>query len=205
MGRGRSSDSSAKEKRPVMKRGTICWVNLESASPPEFGKIRPGLVVSNTQQNAILDSLVIVPLSTQPGEIWPLRLRVPMQSGKDSYAVLPGLDTRPEAPVAGTSPGAQGAGTGRHGERTRGIHGRTGRGASRVSWRLRRNSQSAFRRDHSFQSGLRPSAMVVVWWNPACSMTASSSGARRVMTRISSPPFARARMSSSVMAGITPR
>ena len=74
-----------------MKRGTICWVNLEPASPPEFGKIRPGLVVSNSQQNAILDSLVIIPLSTQPGEIWPLRLRVPMQSGKDSYAVLPGL------------------------------------------------------------------------------------------------------------------
>jgi len=74
-----------------MKRGTLCWVNLEPASPPEFGKVRPALVVSNSEQNAILQTVVVVPLSTQPGEIWPLRLRILLPSGKISFAVLPGI------------------------------------------------------------------------------------------------------------------
>lgn len=74
-----------------MRRGTLCWVNLEPASPPEFGKTRPALVVSNSEQNAVLDTVVVVPLSTQPGEIWPLRLKLPLRAGKDSYAVLPGI------------------------------------------------------------------------------------------------------------------
>jgi mRNA interferase MazF len=74
-----------------MKRGSICWVNLGPTIPPEFGKTRPGLIISNTVQNEILDSVVVVPLSAAPGEIWPLRLRVPGFPGTDSFAVLPGL------------------------------------------------------------------------------------------------------------------
>ena len=74
-----------------MKRGTLCWVNLEPASPPEFGKVRPALVVSNSVQNAILQTVVVVPLSTQPGEIWPLRLKVAIPGGRTSFAVLPGI------------------------------------------------------------------------------------------------------------------
>ena len=74
-----------------MKRGTFCWVNLEPASPPEFGKVRPALVVSNSEQNAVLQTVVVIPLSTQPGEIWPLRLKVVLPGGKLSYAVLPGI------------------------------------------------------------------------------------------------------------------
>ena len=74
-----------------MKRGTFCWVNLEPASPPEFGKVRPALVVSNSVQNAILQTVVVVPLSTQPGEIWPLRLKVAIPGGRTSFAVLPGI------------------------------------------------------------------------------------------------------------------
>ena len=74
-----------------MRRGTFCWVNLEPASPPEFGKVRPVVVVSNSEQNAILQTVVVVPLSTQPGEIWPLRLKVSLPGGKVSFAVLPGI------------------------------------------------------------------------------------------------------------------
>lgn len=43
----------------------------------------------NSEQNAILDTLVVVPLSTQPFEIWPLRVAVQVPGGKRSYAVLP--------------------------------------------------------------------------------------------------------------------
>jgi len=74
-----------------MKRGTICWVNLEPAFPPEIGKIRPVIIVSNSDQNIFLSSVVVIPLSSQPGEIWPLRLRLDMPQGKASYAILPGI------------------------------------------------------------------------------------------------------------------
>jgi mRNA interferase MazF len=74
-----------------VKRGTLCWVNLEPVMPPEMGKIRPAVVISNSDQNAILQSVVVVPLSSQPGEIWPLRLRMEMSRGKASFAILPGI------------------------------------------------------------------------------------------------------------------
>jgi mRNA interferase MazF len=74
-----------------MRRGSIYWVNLGTTHPPEFGKTRPGIVVSNTVQNTVLDSVVIVPLSTQPQEIWPLRIDAGVHAGRLSYAVLPGI------------------------------------------------------------------------------------------------------------------
>lgn len=75
-----------------MTRGTIVWVNLEDTHPPEFGKTRPGIVVSNTVQNEILDTVVVVPLSTQPPEIWPLRIEVkPAIRNRQSFAVVPGI------------------------------------------------------------------------------------------------------------------
>jgi len=38
-----------------------------------------------------LKSVVVVPLSSRQGEIWPLRLRLEMPGGKASFAVLPGI------------------------------------------------------------------------------------------------------------------
>lgn len=74
-----------------MKRGSIYWVNLEPSAPPEFGKIRPGLVVSNSEQNLVLPTVVVIPLSTQAPEIWPLRLKLVLERGKGSFAVIPGI------------------------------------------------------------------------------------------------------------------
>ena len=74
-----------------MRRGSLYWINLGDLSPPEFGKTRPGLIVSNSVQNEILDSVVVVPLSTNPGEIWPLRLKLGAPTDKASFAVLPGI------------------------------------------------------------------------------------------------------------------
>lgn len=74
-----------------MKRGTVCWVNLEPSHPPELGKVRPGVVVSNSEQNAALDSVVVVPMSSQAPEIWPLRVAASAPKGKKSFAVLPGI------------------------------------------------------------------------------------------------------------------
>ena len=74
-----------------MRRGSVYWINLEPASPPELGKVRPGLVVSNTVQNERLESVVVVPLSTRAPEIWPLRLKLEIKGLRESYAVVPGI------------------------------------------------------------------------------------------------------------------
>ena len=73
-----------------MKRGSVYWVNLEPAHPPEFGKTRPCLVLSNSEQNDILSSVVVIPLSSKAPEIWPLRLEVKINNAK-SYLIIPGI------------------------------------------------------------------------------------------------------------------
>jgi len=43
-----------------MTRGAVIWVDLTDATPPEMGKRRPAVVVSNSVQNLALDSVVAV-------------------------------------------------------------------------------------------------------------------------------------------------
>ncbi len=75
-----------------MNRGSVIWVDLSDASPPEMGKRRPAVIVSNSVQNQTLDTVVVVPLSSRPPEIPPLRLRVTVAALKRaSYVVIPGL------------------------------------------------------------------------------------------------------------------
>lgn len=74
-----------------MRRGGAYWIDLEPSSPPEMGKTRPGIVVSNSLQNEHLDSVVVVPLSSRAPEIWPLRLAMDLPGLKTSYAVIPGI------------------------------------------------------------------------------------------------------------------
>lgn len=74
-----------------MKRGTVVWVDLSDTTPPEMGKVRPGIVVSGTTHNEMLNTVVVVPTSSIAPEIWPLRLSVGSFAGKHSYAVIPGI------------------------------------------------------------------------------------------------------------------
>ena len=74
-----------------MKRGTVVWVDLSDTSPPEMGKVRPGIVVSGTAHNDVLNTVVVVPTSSIAPEIWPLRVAVGSFAGKESYAVIPGI------------------------------------------------------------------------------------------------------------------
>ena len=74
-----------------MKRGTVVWVDLSDSTPPEMGKVRPGIVVSGTAHNEVLNTVVVVPTSSIAPEIWPLRVAVGRFAGKDSYAVIPGI------------------------------------------------------------------------------------------------------------------
>jgi len=73
-------------------RGSIYWVSLEDCTPPEFGKTRLALVLSNTDANLTLGTVVAVPISTRAGVIWPLRLAIPLIRGmKPGFLVLAGI------------------------------------------------------------------------------------------------------------------
>ncbi|MDQ3120720.1 MAG: type II toxin-antitoxin system PemK/MazF family toxin [Verrucomicrobiota bacterium] len=74
-----------------MKRGNVVWVNLTDTFPPEMGKMRPGIIISNTDHNGILETVVIIPLSSRAPEIWPLRVRIAVSTKKPSFAIIPGL------------------------------------------------------------------------------------------------------------------
>ena len=74
-----------------MKHGTVVWVDLSDTSPPEMGKVRPGIVISATAYNEVLNTVVVVPTSGVAPEIWPLRKAVGSLGGKESYAVIPGI------------------------------------------------------------------------------------------------------------------
>ena len=74
-----------------MKRGTVVWVDMSDSSPPAMGKVRPGIVVSGTAHNEVLNTLVVIPMSTVAPEILPLRMSVGSFGGKESYAVIPGI------------------------------------------------------------------------------------------------------------------
>lgn len=74
-----------------MNRGVLYWVNFEPSSPPEFAKLRPALLISNSEQNSILPSVVVLPVSSKAPEVWPLRIKITLPQGKKSYVVIPGI------------------------------------------------------------------------------------------------------------------
>ncbi len=57
-----------------------------------MGKQRPAVVVSNSVQNSILDSVVVVPFSSQEPEIPYLRIKLKLENARQmGFAVLPGI------------------------------------------------------------------------------------------------------------------
>src|SRR5438128_12654433 len=87
-----------------MTRGMVIWVDLTDAAPPEMGKRRPAVIVSNSMQNLSLDSVVAVPLSSRAPEIPPLRLRVQASALKTAgYAVVPGIRQLKKSRILGAA------------------------------------------------------------------------------------------------------
>lgn len=108
MGEGSAGCAGARTAQPMI-RGSLYWVNLEEVAPPELGKTRPAVVLSNSEQNAVLDTVVVVPLSTLAPAIWPLRIELPASGKrKRSFAVVPGIrqvDKRRLVGSLGVAPG----------------------------------------------------------------------------------------------------
>jgi len=64
------------------KRGDIVTINLNPKKGHEIGKIRPAVVLSSDDENEILDTLVVMPLSTSLLEdMEPFRVRLKKRVG----------------------------------------------------------------------------------------------------------------------------
>ena len=58
-------------------RGDIVGVNLNPKKGDEVGKVRPCIILSDDESNQILDTVIVVPLSTQLiDDMLPYRLRL---------------------------------------------------------------------------------------------------------------------------------
>ncbi|MEA2049429.1 MAG: type II toxin-antitoxin system PemK/MazF family toxin [Campylobacterota bacterium] len=47
-----------------LNRGDICLVNFNPTKGAEMGKLRPAIIISTKEDNDILDTVVVIPLST---------------------------------------------------------------------------------------------------------------------------------------------
>lgn len=60
----------------------IVTINFNPKKGDEIGKIRPALIISGDEENQILDTVIVMPLSTQLLDgMEPFRLRLPRRGG----------------------------------------------------------------------------------------------------------------------------
>jgi mRNA interferase MazF len=70
----------------VIKRGEVWWVSFEPAVGGKIRKTRPAVIMSNNAANAVLNRVVVVPLSSQTDKLYPGEAMVQVE-GRDSKAM----------------------------------------------------------------------------------------------------------------------
>ena len=74
-----------------LNRGDIVGINLNPKKGDEVGKIRPCIIISDDESNKILDTIIVVPLSTHLiDDMLPFRLRLKKRDSlnKDSDILI---------------------------------------------------------------------------------------------------------------------
>ena len=74
-----------------LSKGDIVIVNLYPKKGDKVGKIRPAVIISGNDENNILDTVIVMPLSTDLiDDMTPYRLRVPSRDNlkKDSDILI---------------------------------------------------------------------------------------------------------------------
>jgi len=67
-----------------IERGDICLVNFNPSKGKEIGKIRPAVVFSKNEDNQILNTVVVLPISSQlVNDALPYRVYLPLREGLD--------------------------------------------------------------------------------------------------------------------------
>ncbi len=60
-----------------LNRGDIVGINLNPKEGDEIGKVRPCIIISDDEANKILDTIIVIPLSTHLiDDMLPFRLRL---------------------------------------------------------------------------------------------------------------------------------
>ena len=54
-----------------IRRGDVWWVSFDPSVGGEIKKTRPAVIISNNLANAVLNRLVVVPLSSQRTKVYP--------------------------------------------------------------------------------------------------------------------------------------
>jgi mRNA interferase MazF len=67
----------------TIKRGEVWWVSFDPAEGGEIHKTRPAVILSNNAANAVLNRVVVVPLSSQINKLYPGEARVQVE-GRES-------------------------------------------------------------------------------------------------------------------------
>ena len=74
-----------------LHRGDIVGINLNPKKGDEIGKVHPCIILSGDEENSILDTIIVVPLSTQLlDDMLPFRMRLSKRDGlkKDSDILI---------------------------------------------------------------------------------------------------------------------
>jgi mRNA interferase MazF len=69
-----------------MRRGEVWWVEFDPAVGTEIRKTRPAVIVSNDAANRNLSRVVVMPLTSNTGRVYPGEAVV-MAGGQDSKAM----------------------------------------------------------------------------------------------------------------------
>lgn len=62
-----------------IRRGDVWWVSFDPSVGGEIRKTRPAIIMSNSVANAVLNRVVVVPLSSQTKKVYPAEAMVTLK------------------------------------------------------------------------------------------------------------------------------
>jgi mRNA interferase MazF len=75
-----------------LKRGEVWWASFGPSVGGEVRKTRPAVIVSNNAANAVLNRVVVVPLTSRTGKVYPSEALVQVE-GKEAKAMANQITT----------------------------------------------------------------------------------------------------------------
>ena len=72
---------------PILKQNSAYWVDLDPTRGRELKKTRPAVVISQDELNAVLDTVVICPLTSSLHPTWRTRLQITLNYRPSEIAI----------------------------------------------------------------------------------------------------------------------